>query len=157
MRIKSPRRPPALILTLGCAAAALLATADVRRRRAEAGVPPEARLAALQRAAAEPGATADDWRAFARALSDAGRFGPGAQAWRRTLEMAPYDAEAADGLAVALAESGDREALMEYLEEYVTLDARTALLTLQRPALVRHASDARYGRLLAEARSQAVD
>ena len=136
---------------------ALLFTADFRRRRAEAGLPAEARLAALQRAAAEPGATADEWRAFARALSDAGRFGPAAQAWRRTLDLAPYDAEAAEGLAVALAESGDREALLGYLEEYVMLDSRLALLTLQRPALARYASDARYGRLLAEARSQAVD
>ena len=117
----------------------------------------ETRLAALHQAVAEPGATLEDWRAFARALAAAGQGGRAAQAWRRVMELAPYDAEAGDGLAVALAESGDGEALFAYLQEFVLLDARQALLTLRRPALTRYSSDARYPRLLAEARSQAVD
>jgi tetratricopeptide (TPR) repeat protein len=158
MRSKSSRTAPAILLAGACAAGLALWEADARVRRAETGDgDPEVRLAVLQRAAADPGSGAAEWLGYARALQSAGRHEHAAQAWRRAMALDPFAAEAQEGLAVALAEAGDSDGLFGHLGELVLSDARLALQSLARPAVVRHASDPRYAGLLAEARSQAVD
>jgi cytochrome c-type biogenesis protein CcmH/NrfG len=157
MRIKDSRRIPAAILAAAVAASAGVFWVDARARRQAEGGDPAARLAALQRAAAEPGAGAATWRDFGRALQAAGRHGHAAQAYRRAIALDPYASEPRIGLAVALAADGDREALFAHLGELLLTDARLALQVFSRPAIARYAEDPRYAEGLAEARSQAVD
>lgn len=157
MRSKHSRTAPALLLAAGIAAGLSLVIRDRLARRAEAGGDPEERLAALQRQAAERETDCGVWLAYARALLAAGRHEHAAQAFRRALDLNPFAEEAQEGLAIALAEANDLDALYDYLGQWVLTDARLALRLFHHPAIARHTADSRHARLLAEARSQAVD
>ena len=137
------------------AAAVTLALA-VQHRRAERRESSAEALEALRREVVRPDADAGTWRRLARALEGAGNIPHALEAWQRAVDLDPFNVEGRAGWAKALARVAAHQELEHLLSEWVILDAPSALRFLSR-ADANIASLPSYRKLLAEARSQAVD
>ncbi len=157
MAIKHTRRGPAIWLAIGAAGSTVLLAQGARQGRGRDLESSPATLDELHRAAAAPGAGAEDWRRFARALTEAKRWAHAIEAGRRALELDPFDNECREHLTIALAGGERDDELFDALHEWMLLDARAVLRAMSRAEIARYADHPRYRPLLAEARSQSVD
>ena len=137
-------------------AAAVTLVLQVEHRRTERTEPGPEALEGLRREVARADADAKTWRQLARLLDRVGHTAHALEAWQRAVELDPFDAEGRAGLANALARAAAHQELEHVLAEWVILDAPAALRFLtQADATISNLPG--YRRLLADARSQAVD
>src|SRR5688500_9410458 len=133
-------RIPALLILLlaACAGAAYL-----RQANRAAGKPREG-LAALEAKIQSGSADKNDWLNYAIALNEAKQPGQAAQAYRKVLELEPYNRQVKIEYVVALANAGDKDGLANYLKDLVYAEAKLALELFDRKEVKPYLADAQF-------------
>jgi tetratricopeptide (TPR) repeat protein len=154
------RRPAAAILAAFAIAGAAYAV-TVHRRQAVPDNPAAAEgaaaLAALERRIATGQATADEWVNYGTALAKAGRSAQAAEAFDAAIRLEPYHRVARVQRALALAASGQTDALLDHMKDLTLSDAKLAAEVFARPELRRLTANSAFANLAQEARDQAND
>lgn len=150
------RRLPAILVLV--AVVAIGWTFFAPRPAAQAtGLADSLSLDDLRSAIADGDTSPDVWYAYGRRLMQANQFVPAAQAFAEVLSRMPYHRPARFDRALALAQSGDRDAFFAFLAEIVYSEPKLAVELLGRPEVASLSADPRMEPLRREARSQAMD
>jgi hypothetical protein len=146
------RIPALLILLLAvCVGAVYLRQANRAAARPAEG------LAALEAKIRGGNAGKADWLNYAVALNGEQHYGQAAQAYRKVLELEPYNRQVKIEYVVAMANAGDKGGLGQYLKDLVYAEAKLALELFDRKELKPYLADAQFEGLQKEARAQAMD
>ena len=98
------------------------------------------------------------WMAYALNLEQTGDFRHASEAYRRVLELEPYDSKALMARASTLARAGGRTDLLSFMSELAMDDAKLALVIFARPELQRYLEPGSpFVPVLREARIQSSD
>jgi hypothetical protein len=149
--MKQYRRWPAVVVLI------LAATICAGALRSHPSSGQAGELEALQIAVARADATATDWQHYAEALAGRGRFAESAQAYRKTLDLAPHNRQVKFDRALVLARTGDGDAFYECMRDLSLTEAKLAVEVLDRPESQRYLSEDRFRTVAQEAASQARD
>lgn len=146
------RIPALLILVLAaCAGAAYLRQAN------RAANQPRPALEVLEKKIADGTADKKDWHDYAVALAQQGKFPQATQAYRKVIELEPFNRQAKIDYVVTLANAGDKDGLGHYLKDLVYAEAKLALELFERKELKPFLADPAFENLQKEARAQAMD
>ena len=146
-------RIPALLILLlaACAGAAYLRQANRAANR------PRPALEVLEAKIKAGNADTKDWHDYAAVLDGAGKHAQAAQAYRKVLELEPFNRQVKIDYVVALANAGDKDGLAHYLKDLVYAEAKLALELFERKELKPYLAYAEFETFQKEARAQAMD
>jgi tetratricopeptide (TPR) repeat protein len=97
------------------------------------------------------------WMQYAQALESRNRYQHAAQAYRKVLQIEPYNNQARYQCALALARSDDEDAYFQYMQNLVLTYPQMATELFAQPECQRFLTQNRFRVLAREARVQAFD
>jgi hypothetical protein len=149
------RKPPGIILgtALGIALVYLASGAGVGPGTSRSSWT----LSQLEAAIVEAGTKSEIWKLYAGQLTQHNRHADAALAYKRVLELEPYDRQAMLQCALALAAAKNNDELYVFVSHLVVTEPKVAVDILERPQFGPCLSEGRFQSLQIEARNQAMD
>jgi tetratricopeptide (TPR) repeat protein len=102
-------------------------------------------------------ADAATWFFYGERLREAGRFTHAAQAYKKVLETEPYHREARFHCALSLAQAGDADKFMEFMDDVTRNFAKMAVDIFERREVAGYLSQPRFQEMRRDAQNLAMD
>ena len=151
--IQYSRKPALLIIVLAIAGGGWLLTRGV----SAAHTNDAPTLSDLQIMIAQPDASPDLWRQYARRLQQAEQYTHAARGYQRVLQFEQYDRQAKLQCASVLALAGNAKKLAAFMKQVIGLNPKLAVDIFTRPELQTYLALPRFVALNTEARVQSMD
>jgi tetratricopeptide (TPR) repeat protein len=114
-------------------------------------------LEQLELVIASSTADAATWFFYGERLREAGRFTHAAQAYKKVLETEPYHREARFHCALSLAQAGDADKFMEFMDDVTRNFAKMAVDIFERREVAGYLSQPRFQEMRRDAQNLAMD